>query len=195
MSHCSWTDLSVYTVGDYTPGRGKFVQLLWHFVSLACFESGLLPTKRMKPTILRWFGAKIGTGVVFKTQVRIKFPWRLEIGDHTWIGQDTWIDNIAPVKIGSHACISQGVYFCTGNHDHRSATFDLIPATIAVEDGAWVAARALLLPGVTVGANALVAAGSVVTESVQPATVVGGNPAKSIAQRQQPLAKTEEPAS
>lgn len=180
----SKTDLSVYTVGDYTPGRGRIVQLLWHFVSLVCFESGLLPTKRCKPTLLRWFGAKIGTGVVFKTHVRIKYPWRLEIGDHTWIGQNVWIDTIVPVRIGSHACISQGVYFCTGSHDHTKPTFDLIPQPITVEDGAWVAANALLLPGVSIGHNALVAAGSVVTKSVESSAIVGGNPARPIGQRE-----------
>ena len=182
----SWTDLSVYTVGDYTPGRGRATQLLWYYTSLLLFESGWFPASKIKLAILRMFGARIGQGVVLKPNVRIKFPWRLEVGDHTWIGQQAWIDNIAPVTIGSHVCVSQGVYFCTGNHDHQARTFDLVARPITVESGAWIAARGLLLAGVNVGANALVAAGAVVTRDVAAGKVVGGSPAKELGDRHPP---------
>jgi len=182
----SWTDLSVYTVGDYTPGRGLVVQLLWYYTSLLLFESAWLPASKLKLAILRCFGARIGQGVVLKPNVRIKFPWRLQVGDHCWIGQQVWIDNIAPVRIGSHVCISQGVYFCTGNHDHRKTTFDLIARPITVASGAWVAARSLLLAGVNVGANALVAAGAVVTKDVAAEKIVGGSPARELGDRERP---------
>lgn len=182
----AWIDLAPYTVGDYSPGRGKLVQLFWWYTSLVFFESGWFPFVGFKPSLLRLFGAKIGEGVVFKPHVRIKHPWRLEIGDHTWIGQDVWIDNLADVRIGSHACVSQGAYFCTGNHDHRSAGFDLIPEEITVGDGAWVAARCLLVAGVRVGANALAAAGSVVTRDVPPGVIVAGTPARPVGERTPP---------
>jgi putative colanic acid biosynthesis acetyltransferase WcaF len=139
---------------------------------------------RSKPSILRLFGARIGRGVVIKPHVRIKYPWRLSVGDHCWIGQDTWIDNIADVTICSHVCVSQDCYLCTGNHDHRRKSFDLVARPITIETGAWVAASSLLLAGVKVGANAVVAAGSVVTKDVAPATMVGGNPARLIKQRE-----------
>lgn len=180
----SWTDLSSFSVGDYRPGRGRFVQLAWYFVSLLLIESAWFPLTRAKPAILRCFGAKIGKGVIFKPQVRIKYPWRLTVGDHSWIGQSAWIDNLADVRLGEHVCLSQGTYLCTGSHDHRSRSFDLTPAAIELQNGCWVAADSLLLAGVTIGANAIVAAGSVVRKDVKPAQVVAGNPAVWVADRQ-----------
>ena len=104
------------------------------------FENGLFPFNGLS-SLLRAFGAQIGRGVVIKPDVRIKFPWRLVVGKHTWIGQEAWIDNIAEVTIGSHVCISQGVYLCTGSHDHRKRAFDLIHKPIRVGDGAWLGER------------------------------------------------------
>lgn len=156
--------------------------------SLLLFESGWFPVGRFKLLLLRWFGARIGKGVVIKPHVRIKNPWRLTLGDHCWIGQNVWIDNIENVAIGDHVCISQLVYFCTGSHDHRKTTFDLVARPIVVGNGTWVGARATLLGGVDIGANAIVAAGSVVTSSVQNCEFVGGVPAKVIGKRELPSA-------
>ena len=180
----AWVALSAYSTPDYRPGRGIVVRVLWYYTSLLLFESGWFILTRAKPSILRLFGARVGRGVVIKPHVRIKFPWRLSIGDHCWIGQGSWIDNIADVTIGNHVCISQNSYLCTGNHDHRRKTFDLVARPITIENGAWVAASSLLLAGVTVGANAVVAAGSVVTSDVPAEMMVGGNPARPIKPRE-----------
>lgn len=176
-------DLSAFRNPEYEPGRGFIVRTMWFYCSLLVFESGWFPVSGLKAKILRLFGAKIGRDVVFKPHVRIKYPWRLSIGDHCWIGQDVWIDNIEDVSIGSHVCVSQGSYFCTGSHDHRSPYFALLAKPIVVEDGAWVGARSLLLGGVVLHANSIAAAGSVVVKSVPPARIVGGNPAKEIGTR------------
>lgn len=184
----AWIDLSNYTPGDYRPGRGKLTQVVWYFVSVALFESGWFPLGRVKPAILRAFGAKIGRNVTIKPNVRIKYPWRLEVGDHVWIGQESWIDNLVEIRLGNHVCISQRVYLCTGGHDHRKRGFDLKCGEITIEDGAWVAASAVVLGGVTIGANALVAAGSTVTRDVPGAKIVGGSPAKVLADREPPVA-------
>jgi putative colanic acid biosynthesis acetyltransferase WcaF len=176
-------DLSAFRNPEYDPGRGLVTRMIWYFVSLMVFESGWLPVSGIKTRILRLFGAKVGNGVVIKPHVRIKFPWRLSIGDHCWIGQGVWIDNIEDVAIGNHACVSQLAYFCTGSHDHRSRAFDLLAKPITVENGAWIGARATLLGGVVVHANAIAAAGAVVVKSVPAASIVGGNPAKQIGSR------------
>ncbi|MEN0109921.1 MAG: WcaF family extracellular polysaccharide biosynthesis acetyltransferase [Planctomycetota bacterium] len=183
----AWVDLSSYTNGGYRPGRGKLVQMLWYFTSLTLLESGWLPVaKGLKSALLRAFGARIGVGVVIKPHVRIKYPWRLTVGDHVWIGQDAWIDNLADVRIGSHVCVSQRAYLCTGGHDHRRRTFDLLTGEIVLEDGSWVGAGATVLGGVTVGGNAIVAAGAVASRDVPAATVVGGASAVEIARRSPP---------
>jgi putative colanic acid biosynthesis acetyltransferase WcaF len=178
-------DLSAFRNRQYHPGKGILVRTVWYYCSLLFFENGWFPVSGIKVSLLRLFGAKIGRGVVFKPHVRIKYPWRLAIGDHCWIGQSVWIDNIEDVTIGDHVCVSQLAYFCTGSHDHRTPAFDLLAKPITVHTGAWIGARATLLGGVVVQANAIVAAGSVVVKSVPEEAIVGGNPAKEIRQREQ----------
>jgi putative colanic acid biosynthesis acetyltransferase WcaF len=118
------------------------------------------------------FGATIGDGVVVRHRVRIHWPWKLTVGDHSWIGEDVWILNLERVRIGSNVCVSQGVLLCTGSHDRRSPTFEYDNAPIVVEDGAWVAARATVLRGVTVGADATIGACALVTRDVPAGATV-----------------------
>jgi putative colanic acid biosynthesis acetyltransferase WcaF len=177
MDGQSWVDLAAFDNSDYRPGRGRFILAVWYFLSLLIFESGWFPLSRPKAWLLRWFGARIGRGLVIKPHARIKYPWRLIVGDHCWIGQEVWIDNLADVTLGSHVCVSQKAYLCTGTHDYRRRTFDLVTRSISVGDGAWLGAGCLVLGGVTVGTNAIVAAGSLVTRDVSPAAIVAGNPA------------------
>ncbi len=134
---------------------------LWYFVSLTLFENGWFPVSAPKAWILRQFGAKIGRGLVIRPGVRIKFPWRLEIGEDCWIGQDVWIDNLDQVTLNSDVCVSQGAYLCTGSHDHRSPTFELRIGPITVGHGAWLAAKCIVLQNTTVPPGAVIGAGSV----------------------------------
>jgi len=182
----SWVDLSMYSNLEFDPGRGVLVRFVWYFVSLLVFESGWVPTSRPKRWLLRLFGARIGQGLVIKPHVRIKYPWRLQTGDHCWIGQEAWIDNLAEVCLGSHVCLSQRAYVCTGGHDYQKSTFDLTTKPVSIENGAWVGAASLVMGGVRIGANSLVAAGSIVTGDVQPATIVAGIPARTIGRRRPP---------
>ena len=131
----AWLKLSDFDNSDYDPGRGIVVRTLWYFCSVALFESGWLPVSGLKIRLLRLFGANVGSGVVIKPNVRIKFPWRLKVGDHCWIGQEVWIDNLDDVEIGDNVCISQLCYLCTGSHDHRRRTFDLIIRPIRIGAG------------------------------------------------------------
>ena len=177
MNKTSWINLATFNNSDYRPGRGLFARTAWYFTSLLFFESGWFPLSRPKAWLLRRFGARIGRGLVIKPHVRIKYPWRLTVGDHCWIGQEVWIDNLDDVTLGSHVCVSQRAYLCTGSHDYRRRTFDLITRPIRVEDGAWLGAGCIVLGGATIGANAIVTAGSVATRDVSPAAIVVGNPA------------------
>jgi putative colanic acid biosynthesis acetyltransferase WcaF len=179
-----WASLRAYSPPkDYSPGRSVLVRALWYVLSLAVFQSGWFPIYGIKRWLLRRFGASVGTGVVIKPHVRIKFPWRLCVGDQCWIGENVWIDNLAPVHLASDVCLSQGAYLCTGSHDHRRVTFDLIVKPIVIESAAWIGARAVVLPGVTVRRGAVVAAGSVVTKDVPSGVIVGGSPCRVIGDR------------
>lgn len=175
--------LDSYTLDSYTPGAPLWKQILWYFLGEPLFRSRWLPFSIFKVWILRSFGAQIGRGVRIKPGVRVKFPWRLSVGDCVWIGEQTWLDNLAPIAIESHVCLSQAVYLCTGNHDWSHPDFKLMPASILIEQGSWLAARAVVGPGVTVGKGAVLCLGSVTGRSLQPMTIYAGNPAQPIKQR------------
>jgi len=153
--------LSEYQNAAYDPGRGFVVRLLWYLVSCCIFESSWFLFGRLKRQLLLLFGAKIGTGLVIHPNVRIKYPWRLSIGDNCWIGRDVWIDNLDDVILESDVCISQAAYLCTGSHEHRSPTFELKTAPITVEHGAWICCRAIVLGGSTVKRLSIVATNQV----------------------------------
>lgn len=175
--------LDNYTLGNYTPGAPYSQQILWYFIGSPLVESYWLPISSMKVSILRLFGATIGKGVRIKTGVKIKFPWRLSVGNHVWIGEDTWIDNLANVTIENHVCLSQGVYLCTGNHNWNHPNFELIPAPIYIQEGSWIAAKSVIGPGVTIRRGAVLALGSVTGRSLEANIVYSGNPAKPIKKR------------
>jgi putative colanic acid biosynthesis acetyltransferase WcaF len=172
-----------YSQGNYSPGANIWLQMLWYFLGAPLVRSYWLPWSGLKVMILRWFGAKIGAQVRIKPGVRIKFPWRLCVGDYVWIGEDAWLDNLAMITIEDHVCISQAAYLCTGNHDWSSPHFDLRVAPILVKEAAWVAARATVGPGVTIETGAILSLGSVACRTLMPMAVSTGNPAQPIKPR------------
>lgn len=179
----SRTDLSRFDNSWYDPGRGLAVRTLWFIVSALLLQNPLNPFSGLRVALLRAFGARIGRGVVVKPSVNVKYPWNVSIGDHSWIGEHAWLDSLAEIRIGSSACISQGVYLCTGNHDWSDPSFGLILKPIVIEDGAWVGARAVVLPGVTVKTHSVVTSGSVVNSDTEPYQVHTGNPAVPVKDR------------
>ena len=106
-------DLSRPDSSELVRGRSRLVEALWIFFGAPVLASRLMLSARVRSSLLRLFGAKIGVNMYMKPGVRVKFPWYLSVGDHCWIGEDVWIDNLAPVTIGSHVCVSQGAYLCT----------------------------------------------------------------------------------
>lgn len=176
-------DLSTFNNSWYNPGRGKLVLGLWYFANAVFLQSPLNPSSKLKISILRLFGAKIGQGVVLKPSINIKYPWNIEIGNCSWIGEGAWLDSIAPIRIGSNVCVSQGAFFCTGNHDWTDPSFGLVIKSISVEDGAWVGARSTVLPGVIVKRYSVVAAGSIVARDTEAFGIYSGSPAVKIKER------------
>jgi len=176
-------DLAAYDNSWYRPGRPLWMQALWFFFGLPLMRCQFIPSSAFRRVLLRAFGATIGARVVIKPGVRVKYPWRLRIGDHSWIGEDVWLDNIGNVEIGSHVCISQGAYLCTGNHDWSDPAFGLRVQEIAVGDRAWIGAKAIICPGIHLGQGAIAAAGSVLTRSVGDYEIYGGNPASKVSVR------------
>lgn len=171
FAHVRPVRLRTFSSGNFTRGRSTLVEALWVVVSMSVMRSSL-PGSRLRKGLLKAFGAKIGPRVIVKQNVTVKFPWRLTIGADTWIGEGAWIDNLAEVAIGADVCISQGAYICTGSHDWSSPSFDLITSPVVVGDGSWVCAKAVVGPGVTLGAGAVVALGAIATHDVPPMSIL-----------------------
>jgi len=176
------TDLSRFRNPDFDPGAGIMKRALWHLVN-ACFFLSPLPGSKPKRALLRLFGARVGQGVVIKPSVNIKSPWRLSIGDHSWIGENAWIDNLVAVRIGANCCLSQGAMLLTGNHDYSRAAFDLITGEITLEDGVWIGARATVGPGVTCRSHSVLSVSSVASADLEAYGVYRGNPAEKVRER------------
>jgi putative colanic acid biosynthesis acetyltransferase WcaF len=155
---------------------------IWYFMSTLFFKSGLIPFSFMLVYILKVFGAKIGKDVRIKPGIHIRYPWKLTLGDHSWLA-DCYIDNLDTVTIGRHACVSQQAMLMTGNHDYKSIGFDLITKPIIIEDGVWVGAQSLVLPGVEARSHSVLTAGSTAVKNLDAYTIYQGNPAVKIRDR------------
>ncbi len=176
------TNLSAYNNDWYNPG-GYAKLVIWYLFNRLFIHTHIPYPSAFKVALLRLFGAKIGKGVVIKPKVNVKYPWFLQIGDHVWIGENVWIDNLTLVTIESNACLSQGAMLLTGNHNYRKTTFDLIVKPITLGTGSWIGAKATVCPGVQVGSHALLTVGSVATSHLEPYGIYQGNPAKYIKTR------------
>jgi putative colanic acid biosynthesis acetyltransferase WcaF len=152
-------------------------QLLWFFCSLLFVRNPLIPFSGFRKIVLILFGAKIGKSPRIRPGVIIKFPWKLNMGDNVWLGENCWIDNMEQVIIGSNSCISQGAFICTGNHNFKSPDFELMAKSVVLAEGVWIGARSVVCPGVQAAEQSVLTAGSVITTDMESNTVYQGNPA------------------
>lgn len=176
-------DLSKYDNSWYSPKAGRIKQILWFLVNALFFINPLNPISSIKVFLLKLFGAKVGSGVTIKPAVNIKYPWLLEIGNHTWIGESVWIDNLTKIKIGSNCCLSQGAMLLTGNHNYKVSTFDLMVGEIILEDGVWIGAQSVVGPGVVCKSHSVLSVSSVASSDMEAYTIYRGNPASAIKER------------
>ncbi len=176
-------DLSRFSTGDFDRGAGRLKEALWILVRTLFFE--WMPGRwyGLRRALLRAFGAKIGKGVVVKPGARITFPWKLTVGDNCWIGEDSWLLNLAEITLEDNVALAHRVFLATGNHDYNSPTFDLKVKPIYICRGAWLTAGTYVGPGVTIGTHAVLGLGAVATKDLEPYGVYRGNPAEKVATR------------
>jgi putative colanic acid biosynthesis acetyltransferase WcaF len=180
----------------YNKERPFINRMLWHYISAIVFESAFFPFYGIKVKILRWFGAKVGENVELKPGVRIKYPWKLELGDYVWIGQDVWLDCLEKITIGSNVLISQGTYVCAGAHDWNDPGLGGIVKPIVIEDGVWLCAHTRIVLGITIAEDCVIRMGAVVEQSTEPNGIYQGVPAQRVGERKirdYPGPKREEP--
>lgn len=161
----------------------KIKQILWYYTNVIFFKSSFNPSSAVRVFLLKIFGAKVGNGVNIKHSVNIKFPWKLEIGNYSWIGEGVWIDNLSEVVIGDNVTLSQGALLLTGSHDHTRETFNFLSFPIVLEDGTWIGARAVVFGGVTCKSHSILGINAVAEADLQPYQIYKGNPAVPVIKR------------
>ena len=107
----------------------------------------------------------------------------ITIGSNSVINRFTYLDGRAPLYIGNNVNVSHYCLIQTLTHDPQNQDFVCLERPVVIEDHVWLGARAVIMPGVTVGEGAVVAAGAIVTKDVKPYTIVAGNPARFISTR------------
>lgn len=162
---------------DTLSKKEKALRLLWEIVWVMLFR----PTPRWalhgwRRQLLRIFGAKIGTGSKVAPSCFVWAPWNLEVGDYAALGEQVDCYSVAKISIGKKAAISQRSFLCTASHDPSSLTRPLSVKPIVIENHVWVAAEAMVLPGVCIGEGTVVAARSVVTKDLPPWHICAGSP-------------------
>lgn len=166
--------LGEFTGAGYDKGRSWLWQAAWVAAQSVLLGAWWFP-ERYRPGLLRAFGADIGIGVRVRNGVRVHWPWKLRVGDYTWLGEGCWLLNLEPIDIGSNVCISQEAFLCAGSHQRHSETFDYDNGPITVGDSAWIATQAIVLRGVTIGDRAVVGARAVITHDLPADALVKPN--------------------
>ncbi len=178
-----WVDLGRYDQSHFDRGRPGWVILLWWLVQAIAFPLTPHFANGLRVGLLRRFGAKIGSRVIIRPTARFTYPWNVEIGDQSWIGDDVVFYSFEKIRMGQHCVVSQKSYLCTGSHAIADPTFKLTTAPITIGNGAWVATDCFVAPGVTIGANAVVGARSSVFRDMPPGMVCVGSPCKPVRDR------------
>lgn len=176
-------DLGSFVMPPNFRGRPAWFVQVWWLVQATLFRCSPQVMYGWRRFLLRLFGAKIGKGVIIRPTVEITYPWKLSIGDHSWVGDHATLYTLGEIHIGDNACVSQHSYLCAASHDYTKPGFDIFSSPISIESEAWLAANVFVAPGVTVGRAAVVGACSVVLKDVPAMTICGGNPARVLRER------------
>ena len=164
-------------------GRSGVVVQLWWMVDFFFFKLSPQFMYGWRRYLLRLFGAKIGKGVVIRPSVTITYPWKITIGDFSWIGDDVVLYSLGEIKIGANAVVSQKSYLCAASHDYTKEDFPIWSKKVTIEDECWLGTDVFVAPGVTVGKGTVVGARSSVYKDLPEAKVCMGNPATVIKDR------------
>lgn len=158
-------------------------RMLWTLAQ-PLFRCSPRPCFAWRRFLLRCFGAKIGRRVHVYPSATIYFPWNLEAGEESAIGEQVFIYNLGRVTLGPRVTISHRAHLCAGSHDHSKPDFPLLRPPIVIGPEAWICTDAFVGPGVTIGDGAIVGARAVAMKDVKPWSIVVGNPARESKKRE-----------
>ena len=171
-------DLSRFRLPLGFRGRSGATVFLWQIVQGSLFACSPQFAYGWRRFLLRAFGARIGRGVKVRPSARITYPWKIEIGDRSWVGDHAELYSLTLIRIGADTVVSQKSYLCAGSHDYRRPDFAMTPGPIEIGDQCWIAADVFIAPGVTIGAGAVVGARSSVFSDIEAGALAFGSPAR-----------------
>ena len=176
-------ELNKYSNPTGFRGRSVLKVQLWWLVYAVLFKPSPQIMYGWRRFLLRIFGAKIGRDVIIRPSAQITYPWKVEIGDYSWIGDDVVLYSLGDIEIGSNTVISQRSYLCTGSHDYASNNFDIYSKKITIGSQCWLATDVYVAPSVSIGNGTVVGARSSVFKSLPSNKICIGSPAKPIKDR------------
>jgi putative colanic acid biosynthesis acetyltransferase WcaF len=176
-------DLSHFAVPKGFRGRNAVVVQLWWIVQVTLFACSPRVCNGWRCFLMRLFGASVGRHVVIRPSARVTYPWRVVIGDYSWVGDDVVLYSLGPIRIGRHSVISQRSYLCGAGHDYTDPSFPTVSKAIAIADEVWVAADVFVAPGVSIGRGAVIGARSSVFSDMPDMMICHGFPARPIRPR------------
>jgi putative colanic acid biosynthesis acetyltransferase WcaF len=178
-----YQDLSLFKVPGSFRGRSKITVQLWWIIQDTLFSWSPQFLYGWRAFLLRLFGAEIGKNVKIRSTVKITYPWKVKIGDYTWVGDDCVLYSLGDITIGSHVAIAHKVYFNTGGHEYGRKTFDIFFRPVVIEDECWITNDVYVAPGVTIGRGTIIGARSSVLKDLPPGKICVGTPAHPIKDR------------
>jgi putative colanic acid biosynthesis acetyltransferase WcaF len=176
------------------PLRVRVRRLIWSLCWAIFYRSSPRPMHGWRSMLLRLFGARMGPHCHFYPSARVWAPWNLNSADHVTAGDGAEIYNPAPIRLGSHAILSQNAYVCGATHDFEDPAFFPLAFAMTIGPYAWICARACIAPGVNVGEGAVLGLGSVATRDLEPWGVYAGSPAVKVMERKRTAAGPEKVA-
>jgi putative colanic acid biosynthesis acetyltransferase WcaF len=164
-------------------GKNAFIVQLWWLIQFLFFRNSPQFLYGFRRFILRLFGAKIGKKVIIRPTVRITYPWKVSIGDYSWIGDDVVLYSLGEIEIGENVVISQKSYLCAASHDYLKQDFPIFAKKITIKDMCWLATDVFVAPGITINKGTVVGSRSSVYKDLPGNKICLGNPAKVIRER------------
>jgi len=176
-------NLNSYKTPKGFRGKSKITVQLWWIVYAIFFKLSPQFFYGWRRFLLRSFGAQIGKKVIIRPSAQITYPWKVKIGDYSWIGDEVVLYSLGEIDIGNNTVISQRSYICTGTHDYNSEDFRIYAEKITIGSKCWLATDVYVAPSVTIGDNTVVGAKSSVFKDLPSNKVCLGSPAKPIKDR------------
>lgn len=175
--------LNTFKLPNNFRGKNAIVVQLWWLVQSILFKNSPQFMYGFRRFLLRLFGAKIGKRVIIRSSVKTTYPWKVSIGDYSWVGDDVNLYSLGEINIGKNVVISQKSYLCTGSHNYLQSDFPISAKKITIKDECWLATDVFIAPGITIEKGSVIGSRSSVYKNIPANKICIGNPAKIIRAR------------